>query len=331
MTQGKCHQALTSSVSVTPLDWLPLFSVLLGLTGALVYGAADFFGGIAAKRISALKVTAIGAASGLVLLLLLLPITGGTWSVQAVTLGALSGISGALAISLLYACLAIGPMSILSPLTAVISAMVPLTAGVLRGDRLPPLGYLALGLALLAVVLVGFVPDRKAVRPSAKALGMAVAAGALIGVFLIVIDLTPSDSGVVPLIANRTVNATLVFTTIGVLAVLASRRTRRADAAVRADAAGQSPTTPASTPGRLAHWSPGLRLAIVGGTLDATANVLILLGLRAGDLSIMAVLTAMYPAGTIILAAVLLKELITPTQGIGLVLALAAAAMLALI
>ncbi|WP_236966628.1 EamA family transporter [Marisediminicola antarctica] len=315
--------------------------MILGLTGALVYGAADFFGGIAAKRISALKVTAIGAASGLVLLLLLLPVTGGTWSVEAVTLGALSGISGALAISLLYACLAIGPMSILSPLTAVISAMVPLTAGVLRGDRLPPLGYLALGLALIAVVLVGFVPDRKAVRPSAKALAMAVGAGSLIGVFLIVIDLTPSDSGVVPLIANRTVNATLMFTTIGVLAALASRRARRSDAAVRADAAGSTTastsassgpaSSPASTPGRLARWSPGLRLAVVGGTLDATANVLILLGLRAGDLSIMAVLTAMYPAGTIILAAVLLKERITPTQGIGLVLALTAAAMLALI
>jgi len=306
--------------------------VILGLTGAFVYGAADFFGGIAARRISALKVTAIGAASGLVLLLLLLPLTGGTWSVQAVTLGALTGISGALAISLLYACLAIGPMSILSPLTAVISAMVPLTAGVLRGDRLPPLGYLALALALLAVVLVGFVPDRKAVRPSAKALAMAVGAGALIGVFLIVIDLTPSDSGVVPLIANRTVNATVMFSTIGVLALLASRRRRRADAAAsaRADAAGPGPAS-ASTPGRLARWSPGLRLAIVGGTLDATANVLILLGLRAGDLSIMAVLTAMYPAGTIILAAVLLKERITPTQGIGLVLALAAAGMLALI
>ena len=328
-----------------------MFSVLLGLTGAFVYGAADFFGGIAAKRISALKVTAIGAATGLVLLLLLLPLTGGSWSVQAVTLGALSGISGALAISLLYACLAIGPMSILSPLTAVISAMVPLTAGVLRGDRLPPLGYLALGLALLAVVLVGFVPDKNALRPSAKALAMAVGAGSLIGVFLIVIDLTPSDSGVVPLIANRTVNATLMFTTIGVLALVASRRRRRADAAMadaaRADAAvadaarpaasdaarpaPEHPDAPASTPGRLARWSPGLRLAIACGTLDATANVLILLGLRAGDLSIMAVLTAMYPAGTIILAAILLKERITPTQGIGLALALAAAAMLALV
>ena len=327
-----------------------MFSVLLGLTGAFVYGAADFFGGIAAKRISALKVTAIGAASGLVLLLVLLPLTGGTWSIEAVTLGALSGILGALAISLLYACLAIGPMSILSPLTAVISAMVPLTAGVLRGDRLPPLGYLALGLALLAVVLVGFVPDKNALRPSAKALAMAVGAGSLIGVFLIVIDLTPSDSGVVPLIANRTVNATLMFTTIGVLALVASRR-RRADAAVpdaaRADAAvadaarpaasdaarpaPEHPDAPASTPGRLARWSPGLRLAIACGTLDATANVLILLGLRAGDLSIMAVLTAMYPAGTIILAAILLKERITPTQGIGLALALAAAAMLALV
>lgn len=299
-----------------------MLTVLLGLSGALVYGAADFFGGLASRRISAVRVTALGAASGLGVLLLLLPLIGGTWSWAAVGLGAASGVTGALAIVLLYGSLALGPMSILSPLTALVSALVPLAAGVLRGERLPPLGYGALALALVAVVLVGFVPGRLAVRPSTRALVMAVGAGTLIGVFLILIDLTPADSGLVPLLLNRTVSSTLLFGVIAAIAITTRVRRR-----VRADApASASPT------GRAGNgWRAGLMLAVVGGAADATANVLLLLGLREGDLSVMAVLTAMYPAGTIILAAVLLRERITPTQTLGLVLAITAAALLALV
>lgn len=302
-----------------------MLSVLFGLSGALVYGAADFIGGIASKRISAMRVTALGAVSGLAILWLMFPFLGGRWSLEALALGAITGVTGAAAIALLYACLAIGPMSILSPLTAVISAIVPLTAGLIRGERLETFGYVAIWMALVAVVLVGFVPDRRAVRPSVKALLMAIGAGVLIGVFLIVIDMTPEDSGLVPLIANRTTSATILFTTLGVFALLAARRRSRSAALV---ASGARPAIGDPAPPSL--WRPGLALGLASGVADATANVLILLGLREGELSIMAVLTAMYPAGTIILAAIVLKERITPTQLVGLVLAITAAALLAL-
>ncbi|HEV7957194.1 MAG: hypothetical protein JWL94_125 [Microbacteriaceae bacterium] len=301
-----------------------MLSVLLGLSGAIVYGAADFVGGMAAKRISALRVTVLGAVSGLGVLFLMLPIFGGAWSAEAVMLGAITGVTGAAAIALLYACLAIGPMSILSPLTAVISAIVPLTAGLLRGERLEPFGYVAIGMALVAVVLVGVVPDRAALRPTPRALLMAVGAGVLIGVFLIIIDLTPDDSGLVPLIANRTTSASILFVTIAVLAAVAARR--RSQVLVSSGAARGA--THGGSPPPL--WRPGLTLGLASGVADASANVLILLGLRVGDLSIIAVLTAMYPAGTIILAAIVLKERITPTQLVGLILAITAAALLAL-
>ena len=290
-------------------------AVILGFVGAIVFGAADFFGGMAAKRLSAIRVTAVGALSGLVLLGLSLAFFGGQWSAEAVGLGAITGVTGAVAIALLYACLAIGPMSILSPLTAVISAIVPVTAGLTQGERLGPVGYVAIALALVAVVLVGFVPDRRAVRPAPIALLMAVGSGLLIGVFLILIDLTPPDSGLVPLVANRATNSAILFTTIAVLAVVARRRRARVGSGAGASSRG---------------WGRGVGLAVVGGVLDASANVIILLGLRMGDLSTIAVLTAMYPAGTIILAAVILKERIAPSQAAGLVLAVAAAALLAL-
>ena len=224
-------------------------------------------------------------------------------------LGALSGVAGAVAIGLLYACLAIGPMSILSPLTAVVSAIVPLTVGLARGERLGPVGYVALGIALVAVVLVGFVPEKGAVRPSLKGILMAIGSGIAIGAFLIIIDATPDESGIVPLILNRATNAAVMFAVLGVVTVVALRRGVGGSAIVRR----------------------GIQLAIACGVVDVVANVGLLVGVRIGELSIMSVLTAMYPAGTIILAAVVLKERIAPVQYVGLALAIAAGAMLALV
>ena len=316
-----------------------MLAVALGLIGAFVFGAADFFGGLAAKRISALRVTALVATSGLLFLLIAFPFIGGVWSNSAVLLGMLSGLTGAAAIGLLYACLAIGPMSILSPITAVVSSIVPVCVGLARGEAFGALGWSAIVVALIAVVLVGFVPDSRAVRPSARALTMAVASGALIGVFLVLIDLTPDDSGLVPLLANRATNASLLFLTIGLIAVVRARRGTLAargslvgavaapgpsDNIVVAD--GAVPSTVASPGGR---WRPGIRIAILAGLADATANALLLFALREGELSVVSVLTAMYPAGTIILAAVVLRERIAPTQWVGLALALTAAGMLA--
>jgi drug/metabolite transporter (DMT)-like permease len=297
---------------------VPMLTVLVGLTSALVFGSADFFGGLASKRISPIRVTAIGAASGLIALFAAEAFIGGRWSWEAMLYGGLSGVTGALAITLLYGCLAIGPMSILSPLTALVSAFVPLMAGVIRGERLHVIGYVAIAIALVAVVLVGFVKEQGAVRPSLKALLMAIGSGTMIGIFLILIDLTPDDAGLVPLIANRAVNGVVMFAAIGVLALVVHRHADRAN-------------NPAAAVGMLSRgWKAGFWLAAAAGVIDATANSILLIGLRIGDLSVMAVLAALYPAGTIILAAIVLRERIAPVQVVGLALALVAAAMLAL-
>ncbi len=138
---------------------------------------------------------------------------------------------------------------------------------------------------------------------------MAIGSGVMIGVFLIVIDLTPPDSGVIPLVFNRAVNGLIMFAAVGILALLRRRRGSSRDAR---------------------GWRAGLPFAIACGIIDSVANAGLLLGLRLGDLSVMSVLTALYPAGTIILAAIVLRERIAPVQYLGLVLAVAAAGMLAL-
>ncbi|WP_374009452.1 EamA family transporter [Leifsonia sp. LS-T14] len=303
-------------------------SAVLGLLGAVVYGSADFLGGLAARRIGPLRTTAVGALAGLVLLLVALPVIGGTWSTAALGWGVLSGLAGSIAVALLYACLAIGPMSILSPLTALVSALVPVSWGLVGGDRFLPVGYLALGLALVAVVLVGFVPEKGAVRPQARALVMAVAAGTMIGVFLILLDQTPADSGVVPLIANRVTNAAVMWTVVAVAVVRArvrARTTAEVDAGF-GQSAGRADT--GASGGGMRLESRGVAIAVGGGALDATANLLILIALRLGDLTTVSVLTALYPAGTVLLAAVVLRERVAPVQWAGLVLAIVAAALL---
>jgi drug/metabolite transporter (DMT)-like permease len=282
-----------------------MFAVIVALIGALVYGSADFLGGLAARRLTSLFATAAAAASGLVLLLVLAPIVGFEWVPSDLAWGALSGAFGVAALLLLYACLAIGPMSILSPLTAVVSAIAPMAWGLtVGGEMLGAFGYAGLGVAIVAVVLVGFVPEHGAVRPSLRGVAMAVGAGIAIGGLLICLDQTGDASGLTPLVTNR---ATNMIITLAIVAVVLMRRR-----------GGQR------TRGRRGWW-----LAVGCGLLDVTANALLLVALRLGDLSIVSALTALYPAGTIVLAAVVLRERIAPVQWVGLALALGAGALLA--
>lgn len=285
-----------------------VLAIVVGLASALTYGVADFFGGLAAKRIPAVVVTGLVAIVGLIVLLPFAFLLPGTPSADALLWGALSGLTGAAAIFFLYAALAIGPMSILSPLTAVLSAIVPMTWGLVSGERLPWWGYLAIGGVLVAIVLVGFVPEKGAVRPGARGIVYATLSGFLIGCFFILINQAPDDSGLYPLVANRVANGGVLLIVIAVLAIVGRRR-----------------GTPAF---------PGLRgvipLIVACGLADAGANVLILTGLRLGDLTVMSVLAALYPAGTIALASIVLRERIAPVQWVGLAMALASAAVLAI-
>jgi len=285
-----------------------VLAIVIGLASAVTYGVADFFGGLAAKRTPAVVVTAFVALVGLVVLVPFALLVPARISYEAVVWGGLSGVTGAAAIFLLYAALAIGPMSILSPLTAVLSAIVPMTWGLVGGERLPWWGYLALGGVLVAIVLVGFVPEKGAVRPRLRGLVYATFSGILIGCFFILVDQAPADSGLYPIVANRVVAGSILLVVLAVLLVRARRH-----------------GVPAF-PGLRGAWG----LIVACGIADAAANVLILTGLRMGDLTVMSVLAALYPGGTIALAALVLRERIAPVQWVGLLLALASAAVLAI-
>lgn len=288
-----------------------MLTVVLGFATSLVYGFADFFGALASRKIKAVTVTFVAGVSGLSFLLALSIFMGANFSQEAIFWGVLAGITSAAAMSALYASLAIGPISIVSPLSAVVSAVVPMLVGFAQGDRFSIWGLLALAAILVAIFLVGFVPGDDVRLPSAKGLILGTAAGVGIGIVLICLDHAPVDSGLASVILLRTV-ASIILGTFTLVMFLKSRQPASAE------------PKPQRAPFKL--W-----LAVfLAGLFDSSANVFFLLATRIGSLSVVSVLTALYPLGTIILARIFLKEKIARTQMVGILIALGASAVLAL-
>jgi len=281
-----------------------MLAAALALVGAMIWGGADFLGGLASRRTTAVRVTLF---TGVAALLVLLPsqlIVGGAWSWADSGWGAGVGALYAVGLVCLYAGFAAGPMIILSPLAAVLSAIVPAVwAVVIEGEVLGPAAWIGAASALVAVVLIARARGEHAVRPRPLPVLLTAIAGVSFGAFVILLDRTSDASGLTPLIVSR---AVLVLLT-GAAVVLVLLR---------------------GGPGPRTGWR-GLRTAVAAGVCDALANILILLALRSGDLAIVGVLQALYPGGTVLLAALVLKERLAPAQWLGLALALAAAVLFA--
>jgi len=286
-----------------------VLTVILGFTTAVVYGFADFFGAIASRKISSLMVTAVSGIVGFFFLLTMVPFFGANFSELAIITGIAAGVASAIGISGLYASLAIGPISIVSPFAAVVGALVPMTFGFFIGDRFGPAGWLALALILVAVVLVGFIPGVDVRLPSARGILFAFIAGAGIGTILIVLKFSPEDSGLASIITMRLVSA-LLLNLVLVANWLRLRRRKSSIAKTKV--------------------APRLWMAVIAaGLFDSSANIFFTLALRSGSLSVVSVLTALYPLGTILLARLILKERIGRIQMLGVLLALSGSAILA--
>jgi drug/metabolite transporter (DMT)-like permease len=255
-------------------------------------------------------VTFWSGLSGLFLLLVASLFMGADFSSEGIFWGVTAGVASAFAMTCLYASLAIGPISILSPLGAVVSAIVPMIVGFVEGDRFSTWGWVALAGILVAVVLVGFVPGKDVRLPSAKGLILGLSAGAGIGLVLIALAKAPHDTGLTSVIFLRATSATL----LGLFMIASLFKARK-----NKDASGERKPAPISM------WLA----AVVAGFFDSSANVFFTLASRVGSLSVVAVLTALYPLGTIILARIFLKEKIAKTQLIGILLALSSSALLA--
>jgi drug/metabolite transporter (DMT)-like permease len=287
-----------------------MLSVVIGLLGAAIYGGSDFIGGLAAQRTSSVRVTAFASIAGLVLLVAGLPFVPSAWTPAALAWGAAGGLAGALCVALLYACLAIGPMSVLTPVVALTMAVVPVAVGLAAGERLDVIGYVGIGVGLVAVLLICLTRHAEAARVRPRALLMALGSGLGGGLYLVFIDQTSTASGLAPLVAAFAVSGASMFAALLVMRLVRGPSSRRT--------VSSRDTLVTSA------------LIVACGLTDALASLLLLIALRLGELTIVSVLSALSPAGTIVLAALILRERIALTQGVGLGLAGLAAVFLAL-
>jgi drug/metabolite transporter (DMT)-like permease len=280
-------------------------AVLLALVSALCYGVSDFSGGLAARRVAATMVVFV--SNGLSLLLAvavvaLLP--GSTYSAADMAWGVAAGVVGLFGVVLLYRGLAIGPMSVVAPLTAVLSAVLPVVVGIARGERPGLMAAAGIVLAIPAMVLIGREPKGvEADRLSRGALVSALCAGVGFGGFFILLAQTSSSGGAWPLVPQRAASVVLLLAWILVASV-------RGTTAV--------PT------GRV------LGLALIAGATDFAANLAYVLATHRGLLALVAVISSLYPASTLLLARGILKERMARHQGAGLVLASGAVVLIAL-
>jgi len=273
--------------------------VLFALVAAAAYGVSDFVGGLASRRVSALNVLLVSYPVGGLIMALALPGYGGPVSARTLLWSLAGGVAGLVGVALLYSALAVAPMNIVSPVTAVMSAAVPVLGGVLRGERPGAPAWAGIVLGMAAVVLIARQPADHPHPPVGwRPLLMAVLAGAGFGLYFICLASSDRDSGLWPVVISRFCSAVLV-----VPLLLAVDRFARPD-------------------------RPVLALAAVAGVLDATANVAFLLSSRHGLLSLAGVITALYPAGTVALAVLILRERTGRAQRAGLGLAAVAVVLL---
>ena len=281
-------------------------SVLLALCPALSYGLSDFLCGLISRRASAWSVAVVAQTSAAVFTALSALLVGGDPTPVDYAWGAASGAAAGLGACFLYRGLANGRMSVVAPLSAVGSAVVPVAVGVVTGERPSAMVWLGVLVAMPAIWLVsrsaGEVDEAgREARPRAPRAGLLDGALAGLGFGLLFAGLgqIPDTAGLWPLALSQ-----LAAVPASILLATAFR----------------------------APWLPRTRAswwALFAGPLGAAATLTFLLATQRGLLTVAGVLASLYPASTVLLAALVLKERVHRVQGLGLALCAVAIGLVA--
>jgi drug/metabolite transporter (DMT)-like permease len=273
---------------------------LIALASAMLYGGADFIGGLTARRTNTIAAVLISQVAGLVLLALMLPLLPAAAPTHLdLAWGGAAGLAGGTGVGLLYRALAVGTMAIVAPITAVCAVAIPVMAAMAFGERPAALALFGIGLAMVSIVLVSQpntadTPERAATN----GVSLALLSGIAIGVFFLCLARTGAAAGLWPLVSARSASVSLF--------------------AAMAFVGGSNLRMP----------PPVAALVIVGGAIDMLANLLYLIATRNGPLSIIVTLSSLYPASTVVLARVVLGEQLSVWQGAGIACAFVAVVLI---
>ena len=289
--------------------------IMFALTAAVLYGSADFLGGAASRQTRALSVASLSVPAGALVMLAAAAVAGGPASTTGLGWALAAGGIGAIALMVFYTGLAAGPMSVVAPVSALVSTVLPVGVAVAIGEHLSAFVYAGAAVCLVATVLVSLerrTPDRVPAtgaggylgqHPALRGLVYGTACGAMFGIFFVFLRNAGSSGVFWPVCISRLANAAVVIA----VAVLAGARPVGREAGSRVLAA-----------------------TIGSGVLDASANLCYVLATRAGLFGIAAVLTSLYPGITVLLARVVLGERMQTIQRVGLLLAAAGVVLVTL-
>jgi drug/metabolite transporter (DMT)-like permease len=267
-------------------------AAVLALCSALLFGTGDFAGGLAARRTAVFRVMASSHLLGLALVVALTPLLADEFRAVDFGWGVFAGGFGLVGLALLYRGLSQGPMAVVAPITAVTSAAVPVAWGVAFGEDLSRLHTIGILFGLIAIACVS--RDGSGGSASPGLILESLLAGVNFAAFFIIMDATDPATEPWPLVGARVATVT----TMVVIAVVGRRR-----------------FFPARTEAPL---------IVVAGACDTLANLAFLMAVHRGLLSLVSVLSSLYPAVTVLLARWVLRERVRPVQIVGLAGALAA-------
>ena len=276
-------------------------TVLLSLLAAVSYGLSDFNGGWFAKRGGPWAVSLMAQLSATVVVLLVALVDGGDPTRADLLWALLAGIGNGFGTAFLYRGLASGRMGVVAPVSGVGAVLVPVAVGVLTGERPGALVWTGVVLALPAIWLVSREPTTSVDGTAPRGSGVldGVLAGLGFGALFAALAQIPEEAGFLPLAVN-----------VGVagVAIIAVATVLHQDWVPRSG------------------WALG---GIISGVLGALATGLFQIAVHHGYLSVAAVITSLYPAFTVLLAAVVVRERVHGAQGLGLALCAASVALVA--
>lgn len=273
----------------------------LALMAAAVWGTSDFCGGLVTRRATPAVVVMIAHGLGLLALLAVLLVhPSGFPTRHTVVFGLLAGLAGGAGLLALYKGLSLGSMGLVAALSGVLTAAMPVVVSFFTEARPSILKFIGFAVAGVAIWLIAYTPGTEA-HP--HGLGLALLAGVCFGLLLIFLHVAARDSVLWALTFSRVGSVSCA----GALLAITTRSLREKQAA---------------------GWQAILPLAATAGLLDTTGNLLYTASSITGRLDVAAVLSSLYPAGTILLASLLLRERATRSQTVGMTLAIVAVAMI---
>jgi drug/metabolite transporter (DMT)-like permease len=272
--------------------------ILLGLAAAVLYGGGDFIGGLATRKAHVLTVLMLVETAGAIAALIAAAISPGAVSMVGLAWGFSAGVVGGLGLIIFYVGLATGPMSVVAPVSGLVSTVLPVAVALAWGER-PGAGvYAGALLCLVAIVLASSAGDgdtsRESGRRPGRAIGYGVASGTAFGLFFLLIRNAGQSGAVWPVAAGR----------IGELVAVLG-----AAAVLRRGLSGRGLDV------RL------LLAAAFAGVIDVVANICYVAATRTGMFGLAVVMASLYPGVTVLLARVVLGERLRWVQRAGLAIA----------